>query len=300
VGESLPKASRLWEYINRHNLREESVADLDCFKSGSINYKLSLWNPATNGIRYLKELILNICDTLTDQEWEKLKKIRGREIGNPYAVRYNGETVCLDYLQAVFEMSFIEKYIRLSGTSIIEIGAGYGRTCHAILSNFDLSHYTILDLKNALVLSRNYLKAVLDEKIFRKLSFIEVDTFHDVRRSKFDLCVNIDSFAEMDEGTVGLYLAFVDECCNGFYVKNPVGKYLPSSVDRESAEDEVTAMAMETGILRDIVDIYDNEAVAAQSEKYVSAYRPSSAWECCDQGWARPWSFYWQALYKRR
>lgn len=298
--ESRPRASRLWDYINRYHLREEDIRDLDSFKSSRVNHKLTLWNPGTNGVRYLKALIFNICSTLTEREWEKLKKIRGRDLGNPYAVIYNGETVCLDYLQTVFEINFIEKGVNLQGTSVIEIGAGYGRTCHALLSNYDISRYTIIDLRNALGLSRSYLKAVLDDQAYSKINFVEVDLFHEVSKGKYDLCVNIDSFAEMEERTVRLYLAFVDNCCGSFYVKNPVGKYLDMPVDGQKTENEVVAMAMETGIMRDVVDIYDNEAVLSRSGDFIAGYRPSMDWSCLDHGWARPWSFYWQALYRRR
>jgi len=299
VEKDRPNASRLWNYINRHHLRDVDLLDLENFKSGRINHKLALWNPETNGIRYLKELILNISAGLTDTEWEKLKRIQGRESGSPHAIRFRGEVVCLDYLQAVLESVVIEKNVNLRGASVIEIGAGYGRTCHALLSNYALSRYTILDLRNALNLARCYLKSVLDGYQFEKIDFIEVDRFDEAFRKNYDLCLNIDSFAEMDADTVRVYLRFIDEYCRYLYVKNPVGKYLKNAVDNQTSGDETVSMAMETGILRDIVDIYDSEAVAAAAVKFLEAYRPSPSWICLDHGWAKPWSYYWQAVYRK-
>lgn len=294
-----PNVSRLWDYINRHHLRDEDILNLDSFKSGRINHKLSLWDPETNGIRYLKELILNISAGLSKAEWEMLKRIRGRESGSPYAIRFRGEVVCLDYLQAVLEAAFIEKNVNLRGASVIEIGAGYGRTCHGLLSNFVLSRYTILDLRNALKLSRRYLSSVLDASQFEKIDFFEVDRFDEAFTNDYDLCLNIDSFAEMESDTVRLYLRLIDEHCRHLYVKNPVGKYLKTAVDSRTAGDETVSMAMETGILRDIVDIYDSEAVSAAAEKFLAAYCPSPSWACLDHGWAKPWSYYWQAVYRK-
>jgi hypothetical protein len=229
-----------------------------------------------------------------------LTKIEKKETGEPYSIRFNNESVCLDYLQAIFEIIFIEDTFDFQGASVIEIGAGYGRTCHAILSNYDIGQYTIIELKNALEVARRYLQIVLDEKKFKKITFLDIDHFDTIKSQKYDLCINIDSFSEMDEDTVRLYLKFINEQCGNFFVKNPVGKYMDKSLDTHSEGNEVVKMALATGLLRDIIDIHDNRAVERQSQKFINAYCPSSKWECVKQGWAKPWSFYWQALYRKR
>ena len=43
--------------------------------------------------------------------------------------------------------------------SVLEIGAGYGRTCHGLLSNLHINEYTIIDLENMLEHSKEYLKS---------------------------------------------------------------------------------------------------------------------------------------------
>ncbi len=298
--QSRPRESKLWEYINRTHITEEKIQDLTNFKSDSINHKLSIWNPRTNGVRYLKELIFYICTTLSSREWDKLTKIHKKETGGPYSIRYNNETVCLDYLQAVLEITIIEDDFDFQDASVIEIGAGYGRTCHAVLSNYDIDQYTIIELKNALEVAKRYLKIVLDKKRYKKITFVDVDHFDDTKSQQYDLCINIDSFSEMDEDTVRLYLKFINEQCGILFVKNPVGKYMDKSLDTHSEGNEVVKMALTTGLLRDIIDIHDNREVARQAQKFIRAYCPSIKWECVKHGWAKPWSFYWQAIYRKK
>lgn len=296
---SRPRKSKLWEYIDSTHITAQKIRDLSNFKSNSINHKLSIWNPHNNGVRYLKELIFYICTTLSSREWDKLTKIPKKETGGPYSIRFNNETVCLDYLQAVFEITFIEDNFEFQDASIIEIGGGYGRTCHAILSNYDIDRYTIIDLKNVLEVAKRYLKIVLDKKRYNKISFIDVNYFDEIKNQKYQLCINIDSFSEMDAATVRSYLKFISEKCMNFFVKNPVGKYMDKSLDSHSEGKKVVKMALTTGLLRDIIDIHNNREVARQSQKFIRAYCPSTKWDCVKHGWAKPWSFYWQAFYRK-
>jgi len=295
-----PRASKMWEYINKTHLSREKLQVIENFKSSSVNYKLSIWNPEVNGIRFLKVLVFYICSTLLPKQWEKLVRIQNREVGNPLSIKYNKEVVCLDYLQAVLEIDFMENYIDFQNSKIIEIGAGYGRTCHAVLSNYDISNFCIIDLKNSLELSKRYLKVVLDETQYNKITFIDIDSFEKVRNQHYDLCINIDSFAEMEENIVRFYFRFIDRQSKYFYVKNPVGKYYDKSLDSHSEGKEVVNMAMETGILKKLINIHDNEEIKEQSLEFVKAYCPSNEWECVGNECAKPWGFYWQAIYKRR
>jgi putative sugar O-methyltransferase len=295
-----PDQSPLWAHINQTQITKETTMDLTNFKSNGVNFKIALWDPQVNGARYLKALIYNLCANLSSDNWSRLRQVRNREVGNPVAVKYNGELVCMDYLQAVFEMEFLTKNINLGGLSILEIGAGYGRTCHTVISNHDVVAYYIIDLENSLDVAKRYLSVVLDKDQFSKIHFIMVDDVDKlVSVTHFDLCINIDSFAEMKAETVKYYFDLVDAQCRYFYVKNPVGKYLDKSLDAHSQGNEVVELALKTGVLRDIVDIYDSQAIEAQAPKFISAYQPSEKWKCIANEWAIPWSYYWQALYRK-
>jgi hypothetical protein len=206
----------------------------------------------------------------------------------------------MDYLQAIYEIRFISRNLSLDAAHVLEIGAGYGRTCHALLSNHRIASYSIVDLGKALQLSRCYLSAVLNRERFEKLRFIAAEDFESLHLSRFSLAINVDSFSEMPEETVHTYLSFVREHCDSLYVKNPVGKYSDPDFHIQREGNESVQLALASGILRDVVDIYDNEAVARNKEKFIDAYRPGRDWNVVEESWARPWSFYWQALYRNK
>lgn len=291
--------SEQWRHINEAHITAEAVTDLAGFKSNGVNFKLALWNPAPNGVRYLKALTFALGMQLSPANRERLRRTRNRDVGDPYSVRCNGEPMCLDYLQAVHELDFIAANMTLDGARILEIGAGYGRTCHTILSNHDLAGYTIVDLPNTLALSRRYLRTVLEPEQFAKISFLGIGEVDDqVRGERFDLCVNVDSFAEMNPGTVRDYLAVIDASCAHFYVNNPVGKYLDKTLDGHSQGSAVVQLALDSGLLRDVIDIHDSEAVLAKVPDFEAAYRPGERWACMASGRAVSWSYYWQALYR--
>ena len=292
--------SPLWEEYESTHVTADAAADLSGFKSSDVNYKLALWSPQHNGMRYLKALIYNLAAGLSTQNWEMLKRVRHRDIGDPITVMYNGESVCMDYLLAIFELEFIANHLSLSGGKVLEIGAGYGRTCHALMSNYAIHSYSIVDLDNSLALSRKYLSSVLPENEFAKISFIPArEAEESLRKARFNLCINIDSFAEMTPEAVSGYLGLIDRVCEYSYVNNPVGKYLDKSLDGHWQGDRVVQLALSTGLLRDIIDIHDSSAVQAQVPKFKAAYRPGQEWECVADSWAGCWSYYWQALYRR-
>jgi putative sugar O-methyltransferase len=291
-------ASELWKRINKTNLSRESVADLSSFKSGKANYKIALWNPETNGVRYLKLLLFNLAADLAPADLERLRRTRNRSFGRPLSVRVAGQDVCLDYLQASLETGFLSSHgAPLDGADIVEIGAGYGRTAHTILSNHDARSYTIVDLDNCLDLSRRYLKRVLDARRFSRLRFARAEAPAAWSKRRYDLAINIDSFAEMDPDTVRDYLAFIRRTCSWFYAKNPVGKYTDPSLE-SAPQPAARQVARRMGLLRRVIDVNDQAAVAAATGRFLSAYRPRG-WAVAGQGWARPWTFYWQALFRK-
>lgn len=292
--------NKFWKEINENQLSPENIeADFANFKSSSINHKLALFNPEVNGVRYLKTVNFLLASTLTSSERSLLENTRHRELGNPLSIQFGGLSVCLDYLQAAKEADFIGQAVTLENSSVVEIGAGYGRTCHTLLSNFDIARYCIIDLPNALQLSRRYLSEVLDPASFEKISFISVADFDASQLGSFDLAINIDSFAEMDQEVVHEYLAFIDTHCTAFYTKNPVGKYYDKSLDGHSQGNEVIELALKQGILTDILDIDNQTEVNEASKKFLKAYAPSTAWAVKADSWAVPFSYIWQAVFHK-
>lgn len=295
-----PRQSKMWEKICQEHINSTNLHDISNFKSSDINFRLTIYNPKHNGVRYLKELIFFVASTLSDRQWQLLANIRNRDFGNPFSIRFNGENVCVDYLHAVLELSFLEREMNLQGARIVEIGAGYGRSCHSIISNYNLHSYTIIDLDNVLSLSSKYLAEVLPPEQFKKIQFLSIDKMGQAWQQTYDLCINIDSFAEMDEEVVRFYLNFIDRQGGAFFTKNPVGKYLNAQLDSHAAGDEAVRLALQTGLLRDIIDIHDMDQVRGQRDKFVTAYTPSPAWDCRADEHAGLWSYFWQAFYGKR
>ncbi|WP_305788011.1 putative sugar O-methyltransferase [Symbioplanes lichenis] len=294
------QASRQWARIQDQFITEDAAVDLTNLKSDPRNFKLALWDPSTNGIRYLKALTYQLGMDLSPEDWARIKRTPHREIGDPISVRCEGETLCMDYVQATFELGFIEARMDLHGARVMEIGAGYGRSAHMIMSNHDIADYCIVDLTNTLELSSAYLRRTLDRDRYGRIRFIPVESLDEaaLRTERFDLCLNIHSMTEMRPETVNAYLDLIDRTCSHFYVKNPVGKYIDKSLDGYLQGQEAVEMALENGPLRQLLDIHDSEAVQAAVPAFIEGYRPNDGWECLGDGRAVPWSYLWQALYR--
>ncbi|MET7468279.1 putative sugar O-methyltransferase [Micromonospora sp. NPDC005686] len=295
------RASRQWERIQDRWITEEAAVDLTNLKSDPRNFKLALWDPSANGVRYLKALIYHLGMELGDEDRERIARTPNRALGDPISVRCRGEHLSLDDLQSTFELGAIERDVSLDGADVLEIGAGYGRTCHMIMSNHDVATYRIVDLRNTLRLSQAYLRGALGEKQFNRIQFVQVDEVEDaLDGQRFDLCINIHSMTEMSPGTARAYLDLIDRTCAAFYVKNPVGKFLDESLDGTAPSEEAVRLALENGPLRQLVDIHDSQAVEAAVPGFLEGYRPGDDWECVSDGRALPWSYLWQAVYRKR
>lgn len=265
------------------------------FKSSEINYRIALCDPKRNGLRYLKTLIYSLASRLSEKSLKKLLNIKNRDIGRPIAVKYRSLDICLDYLQAVMELEFLEENMEIENIKILEVGAGYGRTCHALLSNFQIKSYTIVELCNYQLIQK-YLKEVLESSTFEKVCFFK---YPNIPLENFDLVINIDSFGEMPVSAVKKYLAFIDEYCFGFYTKNTVGKYLEKELDDHWRGEALVKKALKSGLLQEIINPFDESEIRRKSRDFLRIYQPGSRWNCIAHSWPQSWPHYWQSLYKK-
>ena len=292
------RESEQWKQINDSIIAAPEQIDLSTFRSGKVNSKISTWDPAANGVRYMKTAVYLAALAFDQRRWDLLDRVDNRLLGAPHVVHVNGRAICLDYLMAVDEAAFLDEHAGTI-TSVVEIGAGFGRTCHTLLSTLaGIDSYTIVDLPNCLGLSRRYLESVLPARQFAKIRFV-LNTECDALPRDFDLAINIDSMAEMDEGVVDAYLEWIDGHCRAFYCKNPLGKYKADAAGAVVVDNSSLSAAMRSGKLREVVDMFDSQALAAQVPAFHRAYHPTDAWQVVASSPSVPWAFHHQALFRR-
>ena len=103
--------SDLWKY-DSEIIQKAIAADYDHFKSNAANFKISIFNPQKNGYKYLKTLIYQLCRNLSENNFRRLTRIKNRNRCNPISVTYRGEQICMDYLQAVYEIEFMQQHLQ--------------------------------------------------------------------------------------------------------------------------------------------------------------------------------------------
>jgi SAM-dependent methyltransferase len=134
-------------------------------------------------------------------------------LGNPPPVIWGGRTISQDLANCSLEAEAIRRALRgHEPTSIVEIGAGYGRTAFSLLGLFPKARYTIIDIQPALSLSRFYLTTLYPD---RDVTFVDAahDDLADLRGA--DLAVSISSLHEMTPEQVATYLEVLDQVVDG-------------------------------------------------------------------------------------
>ncbi len=304
MSKNVPLAhSPIWDRIHAGPLANPAAIDLETFRSSGPLFAISMWDPNRYGLRYLKMLLFALLSVDGKRDTKLYRKISNRALGNPITVRVRGVDVCLDYFQAVDEA----KTIAASGlpgeaARLVEIGPGYGRTCHALISLYpQIAEYWLVDLEPCLALAHRYLERVLDRNLFAKLRFVTASEFGEKGGAeRFDLALNIDSFGDLPPEVAQAYLALIDARCDAFFCKNPIAKYLDPALGGEVATNERVQEALRSGLARDVIDIFDSEQVDAAVPKFLAAYRPGPDWRVIVERPAPPWSYYHQVVFHRQ
>lgn len=273
----MAEVSKLWEKLTS---QEFSIIDekfLENFRAPGAANKFVAWDPYEQSTRYLKFLLYTIATQQTKEFFGAYQKINGTNFGNPLSVSYSGCDINADYLAAVEEYLFLENHRGFCGvSSIVEIGAGFGRTCHAILTlSSEVEEYSIVDLDPMLDLSRKYLKLVAPE-FLNRVRFISSNDFCQQEQLEPDLVINIDSFQEMPSSIIDGYMNRIVRKANKFYCKNPVGKYLPEVVGMPNLSQEKLLDVFKLGRCTKVIDIFCEQELLKAREEYVEKYFPSS------------------------
>ncbi len=145
--------------------------------------------------------------------------------GNPPRLYWKGRLFSQELLHSHIEYMTITQAIG-GIKSILEIGAGYGRTAWYFLSMIPDLHYTIIDIYPALGVSLKYLANLFPTK---QLAFLEPRQAEKaLKDSTFDLSLSISSLDEMLPETKDGYLGLMAEKARYIYLqqhkryKNPV------------------------------------------------------------------------------
>ncbi len=289
---SVYEANSLWNSI----LSSEVFAkfNLENFKDSGVNNKIAQYNHHTHGLLFFKNILFQMANVVGLEKLKLLEKIPNRHVGGGITINYERISFDLDYLSSIEEIVFLEKQLP-DVTTILEIGAGYGRTCHSILSIFEqIEQYVIVDLSGMLNLSKQYLEKVLNKNLFNKIKFLDPNQF-ELERGIFDLVINIDSMQEMDEMVVLSYLNFIKKHANIFYTKNTVSKFCPSTCGWEKNNN--SKLAMNSGLLKEVIDIFCPLELLKAQKRFLNVFLPGEKWTLLKHAASLPWSHYYQALY---
>lgn len=153
--------------------------------------------------------------------------------GDPLPVRWHGRLISQDLANSALETAAIARVlVGRTPSSILEIGAGYGRLAYALLSVFPAASYTIVDIEPALTISRWYLSGLFPD---RRLRFLSPEAAPELADASASLALSVSSLQEMTPGQIEDYLRLFDRVAAGGAV------YLKQWSEWHNPYDRVTA-----------------------------------------------------------
>ena len=310
-------SNNLWDLVLTDSLDLKQL-DIDSFRQiGRDNCRLGTWDAIDQSSRYYKSLLYSNAENIDRQilkselplESKKngdglkyyLKNIRNQNIGNPPTVNYFNNEISIDYLLSTEEMFFLDDVLKKSKT-VLEIGAGFGRLSHSIIQNFEnIDRYIIVDLDEVLDLAKIYMSKVLNEQEFSKIDFISHKSIKELEGNvRIDISINIDSFQEIDESVVLDYLQFISKNSNYFYTKNAIGKYDPDLVDIKLKNNSQIKSALNMGLCKDIINIFDSNEIQKARLIYLERFCPSNFIVSKHEACFGQYLYYYSALYEHK
>jgi len=158
--------------------------------------------------------------------------------GNPPFINYQNRRITQDILNGLLEyMSITDGCDTTKISSILEVGAGSGRTAFCLLKLLPGVKYVVVDIPPALFVSQSYLLSVFaGKKVFKFKpfkSFAEIEQRYEASDLIFlmpdqldllpprsiDLFLAIDCLHEMKKMQVNLYFDAVQKLAKNFYFK---------------------------------------------------------------------------------
>lgn len=173
------RASPLWKSLQDTWPETFSVTDPHWRTHGVVAGALKVRELTGDaGYRYFMTMLMHIVNQSAAEDVSLYEKIPNRSFGDPYEVKVAGQRVCIDYYRSVQEYKRLRDFAcSFNGAKMLEIGAGYGRLVHTLLSlESGIAAYYVVDLPFTLNVCKTYLKAVLSPDLFAKVHFIDALT----------------------------------------------------------------------------------------------------------------------------
>jgi hypothetical protein len=259
--------------------------------------RFSTWQPKESTFRYYLTLVFNEVRKKDENFFINYKKLGDTLLGSPLCVSAQGVQVNLDYLTSIEEYDFLCRNLDSHKIeSVVEIGAGFGRTAHTLLKLCpNIKKYTIIDLEPMLKISSKYLQKVLTGDA-SKLKFIAANNFGEWRAVRADLGINIDSFQEMPKQTIASYIDDLLAKVNSVYIKNPVCKYNPNLLGIEGGtRHDVFSL----GLMTEVANIFDEVELTEMRKIYAARYCPSLNHKVLNASPSELFSYFQHILYSK-
>lgn len=167
---------------------------------------------------------------------KELAKLSEPLEGSPPAVNFEGRLISQDLANSLLEWDVIHKHTPpKSIKSVLEIGAGYGRSAYVWLQLGELDKYVIVDIPPALYISQTYLSSQFpSKKVFKYRdfkSFAKVEAEYNqadlvflmpwqiemLPKKSFDLIYAVDSLSEMNPDLLVFYFKLIDRLCKDYF-----------------------------------------------------------------------------------
>ncbi len=235
-------SSNYWNHLNNYNIQQISAYGYQNFKQtvarNYFTWVVSIENPyASNLKKEVPELTIRLphkeiskvhpffspeeslkYNAITEYfinyiiklgKIELLKTLEEPLIGNPPYVTYDGKRVSQDACNSLLEFIPISQNCPINEIStIIEIGAGSGRTAFCFLKLLPNLRYIIVDFPPALYVSQTYLTDVFPDK--KVMKFRPFNTFKEIENEYFEsniIFLTPDQLNKLPDHSADLFLA---------------------------------------------------------------------------------------------
>jgi putative sugar O-methyltransferase len=288
--EKVGSRSGIWAEAARD--MNDAVAGLAEFRRpGGANGRLAHWEPSESSLRWFSSYLMMAAQTTPIDERQLFDAFQETDLGQPVsaAVKYwteekSPQRVNLDYLYSAEELGFLTRHwptAQDACESIVEVGAGFGRTAHAVLCAWpSVRRYTIVDLHETLRLSSTYLSRVLPDDLFGRLHFVDAGETENVQRvleRPIDLALQVDGLQEMTGEVIDAYFNGIFAVSRWCYFSTPVGKYRPESAGLPPVDPVRLAEIMALGRCRTIIDPWNETSMVQAREDCLEQYRPRNS-----------------------